>query len=173
MTHGGIEPPIQPWEGCVLTAWPMGRYYVSDIRQSANQLYRIAPAFASRNPDKIIRNPLVFLQKRLLTHVFVVPRDKKSFCKQACTRFLSVWHLLLSNKKNGCSDFKCQALFIHIQSWFPGKSAWTFLVQGLDRLVLLSWMHYCTYTQSLSTWSSSRGLTSFEWDILSWGGLHA
>ena len=71
MTHGGIEPPIQPWEGCVLTAWPMGRYYVSDIGQSANQQYRIAPAFASRNPDKTIRNP-PFLQKQLLTHAFVM-----------------------------------------------------------------------------------------------------
>ena len=24
VTRGGIEPPIQPWEGCVLAAWPTG-----------------------------------------------------------------------------------------------------------------------------------------------------
>ena len=46
--------------------------------------------------------------------------------------------------------------------------------QTLDRLVLVSSMHYCTSTPSLSTSSSSRGLTSLkEWDISSWGGLHA
>ena len=40
--------------------------------------------------------------------------------------------------------------------------------QTLDRLVLVSSMHYCTSTPSLSTSSSSRGLTSFkEWDISS------
>ena len=49
-----------------------------------------------------------------------------------------------------------------------------FTGQTLDRLVLVSSMHYCTSTPSLSTSSSSRGLTSFkEWDISSWGGLHA
>ena len=46
--------------------------------------------------------------------------------------------------------------------------------QTLDRLVLVSSIHYCTSTPSLSTSSSSRGLTSFkEWDISSWGRLHA
>ena len=45
--------------------------------------------------------------------------------------------------------------------------------QTLDRLVTVSSMHYCTSTPALSTSSSSRGLTSFEWDISSWGGLHA
>ena len=43
-----------------------------------------------------------------------------------------------------------------------------FTGQTLDRLVLVSSMHYCTSTPSLSTSSSSRGLTSFkEWDISS------
>ena len=41
------------------------------------------------------------------------------------------------------------------------------LDQDLGRLVLVSSIHCCTSTSSLSTWSSSRGLTSFEWDILS------
>ena len=45
--------------------------------------------------------------------------------------------------------------------------------QTLDRLVTVSSMHCCTSTSALSTSSSSRGLTSFEWDISSWGGLHA
>ena len=44
---------------------------------------------------------------------------------------------------------------------------------ALDRLVTVSSIHYCTSTSALSTSSSSRGLTSFEWDISSWGGLHA
>ena len=38
---------------------------------------------------------------------------------------------------------------------------------ALDRLVTVSSMHYCTSTSALSTSSSSRGLTSFEWDISS------
>ena len=43
-----------------------------------------------------------------------------------------------------------------------------FTGQTLDRLVLVSSMHYCTSTPSLSTSSSSRGLTSSkEWDISS------
>ena len=45
--------------------------------------------------------------------------------------------------------------------------------QDLDRLVAVSSIHCCTSTPALSTSSSSRGLTSFEWDISSWGGLHA
>ena len=45
--------------------------------------------------------------------------------------------------------------------------------QTLDRLVTVSSIHYWTSTSALSTSSSSRGLTSFEWDISSWGGLHA
>ena len=45
--------------------------------------------------------------------------------------------------------------------------------QALDRLVTVSSMPYGTSTPALSTSSSSRGLTSFEWDISSWGGLHA
>ncbi len=38
---------------------------------------------------------------------------------------------------------------------------------ALDRLVTVSSMHYCTSTSALSTSSSSRGLTSYEWDISS------
>ena len=39
--------------------------------------------------------------------------------------------------------------------------------QALDRLVAVSSMPYGTSTPALSTSSSSRGLTSFEWDISS------
>ena len=39
--------------------------------------------------------------------------------------------------------------------------------QALTRLVTVSSMHYCTSTSALSTSSSSRGFTSFEWDISS------
>ena len=45
--------------------------------------------------------------------------------------------------------------------------------QALTRLVAVSCVHCCTSTPALSTSSSSRGFTSFEWDISSWGGLHA
>ena len=41
------------------------------------------------------------------------------------------------------------------------------LGQALTRLVTVSSMHYCTSTSALSTSSSSRGFTSFEWDISS------
>ena len=47
------------------------------------------------------------------------------------------------------------------------------LDQALDRLVPVSSMHCCTSTPGLSTSSSLRGLTSFEWEVLSWRGLHA
>ena len=39
--------------------------------------------------------------------------------------------------------------------------------QALTRLVAVSSVHYCTSTPALSTSSSSRGFTSFEWDISS------
>ena len=39
--------------------------------------------------------------------------------------------------------------------------------QALTRLVTVSSMHCCTSTSALSTSSSSRGFTSFEWDISS------
>ena len=41
------------------------------------------------------------------------------------------------------------------------------LGQALDRLVTVSSTHCCASTPALSTSSSSRGLTSFEWDISS------
>ena len=56
---------------------------------------------------------------------------------------------------------------------FHGLTAFSLFGQALDRLVTVSSIHYCTSTSALSTSSSSRGLTSFEWDISSWGGLHA
>ena len=43
----------------------------------------------------------------------------------------------------------------------------SFFGQALTRLVTVSSMHYCTSTSALSTSSSSRGFTSFEWDISS------
>ena len=39
--------------------------------------------------------------------------------------------------------------------------------QALTRLVAVSCVHCCTSTPALSTSSSSRGFTSFEWDISS------
>ncbi len=39
--------------------------------------------------------------------------------------------------------------------------------QTLDRLVAVSSIHYCTSTSALSTSSSSRGLTTYVWDISS------
>ena len=39
--------------------------------------------------------------------------------------------------------------------------------QALDRLVTVSYRHYCPSTSALSTSSSSRGLTSFEWEVSS------
>ena len=41
------------------------------------------------------------------------------------------------------------------------------LGQAFVRLVAVSSIHYCTSTPALSTSSSSRGFTSFEWDISS------
>ena len=80
-----------------------------------------------------------------------------SICKQMSTR---LWIHALADT-SACHSFT---------ALWPLSS---FSGQALDLLVLLSSMHYCTSTRSLSTSSSSRGLTSFEWDILSWGGLHA
>ena len=45
--------------------------------------------------------------------------------------------------------------------------------QALDQLVAVSCARCRASTPALSTSSSSRGLTSKEWDISSWGGLHA
>jgi len=41
------------------------------------------------------------------------------------------------------------------------------LDQALDLLVPISSIHYCTSTFGLSTLSSSRGLTTCVWEILS------
>ena len=46
-------------------------------------------------------------------------------------------------------------------------TAFSALGQALDLLVTVSSMCYHTSTSALSTLSSSRGLTSFEWDISS------
>ena len=45
-------------------------------------------ALHSRN-SKNIRNPLIFLQKWLLTHVFGGSQVQKSSCKQACIGFMT------------------------------------------------------------------------------------
>ena len=48
--------------------------------------------------------------------------------------------------------------------WLPIISSFLFLSPigyALDRLVTVSYMHYCTSTSVLSTSSSSRGLTTF------------
>ena len=47
------------------------------------------------------------------------------------------------------------------------QSPFSFLGQALTLLVTVSSVHYCTSTPALSTSSSSRGFTSFEWDISS------
>ena len=44
--------------------------------------------FTYRNPCKNIHNPLIFLQKWLLIHIFCVSKDNKFFCKQAPIEFL-------------------------------------------------------------------------------------
>ena len=50
--------------------------------------------------------------------------------------------------------------------YFPASS-FLDLGQALDRLVPVSYTHCYASTSGLSTLSSSRGLTSEEWDILS------
>ncbi len=55
----------------------------------------------------------------------------------------------------------CITAYNIISSIFRG------LGQALDRLVTVSSMCYRTSTSALSTSSSSRGLTSYEWDISS------
>ena len=45
--------------------------------------------------------------------------------------------------------------------------------QVLDRLVPFNSAHHCASILGLSTSSYLRGLTSFEWEISSWGGLRA
>ena len=45
--------------------------------------------------------------------------------------------------------------------------------QALDLLVSVRYIHYCTSTPDLSTTSSTWGLTSEEWEILSYGEFHA
>ena len=53
-------------------------------------------------------------------------------------------------------------------------SLFPFLDQALDRLVSSSSIRYRTFTDDLSTLSSSRGLTcSKQWQFYSPGGLHA
>ena len=63
-----------------------------------------------------------------------------------------------------CSASECK----HSSSSQPSRlAAFSALGQALDLLVTVSSMCYHTSTSALSTLSSSRGLTSFEWDISS------
>ena len=64
-------------------------------------------------------------------------------------------------------------LYLTRKLYLTPSSVTLLLDQALDLLVSVSSMHYCTSTSDLSTSSSLRGLTSFEWEVLSWRRLHA
>ena len=38
VTQPGIEPGIQPWEGCVLTTWPQGRPVIKALQEGSCKL---------------------------------------------------------------------------------------------------------------------------------------
>ena len=64
--------------------------------------------------------------------------------------------------------------FIQVRSYLAVTIQFLILGQALKRLVTVSSMCYHTSTSALSTSYSSRVFTSLkEWDISSWGGLHA
>ena len=97
-----------------------------------------------------------------------------------CVLIYSSGHLVTSSlsvicfaniQSNSWSLFHMQAC--SDRSFLVLTACLSLIGQALDRLVTVSSIHYCTSTSALSTSSSSRGLTSFEWDISSWGGLHA
>ena len=84
-----------------------------------------------------------------------------------------VWMLVSQHLWSYFCTFKTkqylQYIFLVSYIYFLSR----FFDQALVLLVLVSWIHYCTYTSSLSTTSSTWELTAYAWDILSWGWLHA
>ena len=59
------------------------------------------------------------------------------------------------------------------RSIFPSLPKTICSGQALDLLVSVRSIHYCTSTPDLSTTSSTWGLTSEEWENLSYGEFHA
>ena len=77
--------------------------------------------------------------------------------------------IFIFTQKNQLDD---SWLLLYLQNYIHVDISLRFILpailgQALTRLVTVSSMHYCTSTSALSTSSSSRGFTSFEWDISS------
>ena len=77
--------------------------------------------------------------------------------------------IFIFTQKNQLDD---SWLLLYLQNYIHVDISLRFILpailgQALTRLVTVSSMHCCTSTSALSTSSSSRGFTSFEWDISS------
>ena len=120
-------------------------------------------------PPKVLETPIIPLDQSPLTQkkVFLCWNTFKTTHK--LIYFLISFHLFSIPITFTLYSFLLSSAFAALV--FAKYSAYGY---ALDRLVTVSYIHYCTSTSVLSTLSSSRGLTNLTlWDILSWGGLHA
>ena len=164
MTPTGIEPVLPPWKGDVLTAWPRSRIY----RSLASTLNIDSSPSWTRTNDIMINSHALYqlsywgLFYTVCNHSLQWKLREQTLLK--CTFSLKKhWSSYLLSI---LCTLKTEHTLYLISYQFLSLSG-----QALDLLVTIRWMHYCTYTLALSTLSSSRGLTN--WDISSWGGLHA
>ena len=139
------------------------------IKKSRNSPLKGIPTFIFHCTFKTAHK-LFILKTSVHKRTFTKPHFVLSLLRNSVL-FMIVRSLRFAELSNSHASMKfsnsgttCELLY-HFLPWPFG--------QALDRLVAVSSMPYSTSTPALSTSSSSRGLTSFEWDISSWGGLHA
>ena len=157
MTPRGFEPLLPPWKGGVLTTWPWSRttyYNTMYLHLSTNiYLYFLVCLIFIANIHCLINSP----------------SRARTYNPTVNSRVLYHWaiedYIIFLNK------YIDKILHMKMISSISVK---TYLGQALDLLVTVSYMCYHTSTSVLSTLWSSRGLTCLlQWDILSWGRLHA
>ena len=152
------------WRCCF--KWKSGGFYLSQITEIKKENYFYS-SLKWKSGSVLSFQPvsrLVFSALKGLTSVFGMGTGgtPSLLPPETVYHFFAPWLL-----------HKSQQLFL-LESFLTLLLTLALLLdQALDLLVSVSSMHYCTSTPDLSTSSSLRGLTSFEWEVLSWRRLHA
>ena len=143
MTRGGIEPPLSPWKGGVLTAWPTGHKAPRVGLEPTTLWLTVRCSTDWANEEYIseqIRQLLTFPGRHQPSIISVTElnyRVRNGYGCDLCaiaTGFIPLFCVLLAHSKlNNTSLFQK-----------------TPFGQALGLLVTLSYMHYCTSTCVLS-----------------------
>ena len=120
-------------------------------------LFGVFFVFLTKQNKKMTHNRKHVIQQRAIFAFTIVAAEVLNFCDRdgnRCVHFAIATGPLRSIPQN---QITCQTSFDQV----------------LGLLVSVNSMHHCTSIPDLSTSSSSRGLTSEEWQISSWRGLRA